>query len=92
MGPIHSSMGNRVIYDLGLQRSVRVQAVINGNRWQWPATNSHDLITLKEATLNCPAPDSTMRSFGVHLHQDNILLLRPGIISENLETRLIGIN
>ena len=44
-------MGDRVIYDAGLPRNATVATIINGNRWQWPAVNSTELLVLKEATL-----------------------------------------
>ena len=56
MGPIHEVMGNRVIYDSGLSRDTRVQAIIHGNRWQWPVANSTELIMLKELTQDIPPP------------------------------------
>ena len=50
MGPIHPSMGDRVIYDSSLPRLARVAAIIREGRWAWPSANSPDLIELKEAT------------------------------------------
>ena len=61
MGPIHEAMGNRVIYDSGLPRDARVQAIIHVNRSHWPVANSTELITLKELTQDIPPPDHDRR-------------------------------
>ena len=53
-GPIHQTMGDRVIYDAGLPRYVTVASIIQGTRWQWPMANSTELLALKEETLLLP--------------------------------------
>ena len=50
MGPIHETMGDRVIYDSGLSRNSRVADIINMDVWHWPVANSNDLLILKEQT------------------------------------------
>ena len=54
-------MGDRVIYDAGLPRTARVSAIVRDSRWHWPLANSPELITLKEATLGIPPPDSNRK-------------------------------
>ena len=49
MGPIHPTMGDRVIYDSGLQRHAKVATIIRNGEWRWPLANSNELLTLKEA-------------------------------------------
>ena len=49
-GPIHSHMGDRVIYDAGLARNANVAVIIHEHHWQWPVANSSDLLALKEET------------------------------------------
>ena len=50
LGPIHSLMGDRIIYDSGLSRNAAVAEITTGNVWQWPVSNSPDLLVLKEET------------------------------------------
>ena len=51
-GPIHPSLGDRVIYDAGLSRTASVAEITTGNSWRWPVANSPDLLVLKEETKN----------------------------------------
>ena len=56
-GPIHTTMGDRVIYDSGLPRTAKVQDILSHGTWRWPIANSPDLLMLKEFTLTIPAPN-----------------------------------
>ena len=49
MGPIIPTLGERVIYDSGLQRQTKVTPIIHEGGWRWPLANSSELLTLKEA-------------------------------------------
>ena len=49
MGPICSTMGERVIYDSGLQCHAKVATIIRDGEWRWPLANSTELLTLKES-------------------------------------------
>ena len=60
-GPIHPSMGNRVIYDSGLHRTARVASIIREGRWSWPVANSPYLLRLKEATHHLNPPEGSTR-------------------------------
>ena len=54
IGPIHEMMGNRVIYDSGLSKAAKVEAIVHGDMWQWPVANPTELLMLKEITQDIP--------------------------------------
>ena len=54
MGPIVDIMGERVIYDSGLERMARVAAIVDGSSWRWPPAQSTDLLQLaRSLPLDC---------------------------------------
>ena len=56
-GPMHSEMGDRVIYDSGLGKEAKVCKIIINNQWRWPVTNSTDLLRLKRGMAAIDNPD-----------------------------------
>ena len=89
MGAIHEAMGNRVIYDSGLSKAAKVEAIVNGDIWQWPVANSTELIMLKEFTLDIPPPNHARKneSFGAHPGQATTLRHQLGTSLEQQKTR-----
>ena len=65
MGPIHETMGDKVIYDSGLSRTARVAAIINMDVWQWSVANSTELLILKDLTQDIPPP--------IHSRKDRVI-------------------
>ena len=59
LGPIQSTMGDRVIYDSRLRRDAKVSSIIRAGSWAWLVENSTGLITLKKSipTQIIPHPD-----------------------------------
>ena len=59
LGPIVETMGERVIYDSGLDRMAKVATIIDGSSWSWPPAQSAALIQLaRSLPLEC-VPCST---------------------------------
>ena len=58
LGPILPLFGERIFYDSALHRNARVDAVMEGTRWNWPVTISADLIELKNCCTNYPLDTS----------------------------------
>ena len=54
LGPILHLFGERILYDSALHRNARVDAIMEGTRWNWPVTISADLIELKNCCTNYP--------------------------------------
>ena len=59
LGPIVEIMGERVIYDSGLDRMAKVATIIDGSSWSWPPAQSAALLQLAcSLPLDC-VPCST---------------------------------
>jgi hypothetical protein len=43
-------MGKRIIHDLGLSINGKVEAIISGVEWNWPAAQSAERLELRRAT------------------------------------------
>ena len=55
-------MGERVIYDSGLQRHAKVATIIRNGEWRWPLANSNELLTLKESIPQEMIPQMDMET------------------------------
>ena len=47
LGPFLPRFGDRIIYYSAIHKNAHVVEVIGGGRWNWPITNSADLIAIK---------------------------------------------
>ena len=56
VGPIVDSLGERVIYDSGLDRMATVASIISDSSWHWPPSRSAALVDLAQTHL--PSPSS----------------------------------
>ena len=84
-GPIHESLGDRVIYDARFPRNPKLASIINEHCWQWPIANSTDLLAIKEETLSLcfiPSVACWIVSSGSPLLWAPSLPPLPGIILE----------
>ena len=92
MGPIHPTLGDRVIYDSALPRHAKVATIII-RPWSWPVPNSDDLITLKNSL---PPPPwfltliMMIRCFGSSLLPTLSLPNELGMLVEDLSLLLVG--
>ena len=58
IGPIAEVLGERIIYDSGLGRQVRVASIIDGSSWCWPHARSAALIDLARSMPTDFIPNS----------------------------------
>ena len=59
LGPIVDIMGERVIYDSGLDRMATVATIIEGSSWRWPPARSAALLALAHSMTLDYIPCST---------------------------------
>ena len=55
-GTIFDKYGGNVIYYTAIPLSAKVNAIIEGNDWDWPVTSSWELNEIKAATALIPSP------------------------------------
>lgn len=59
VGPLSPKFGYRLIYDSGLHFQAKLNAVINGTDWFWPATRSNDMVGVQASLCGSLTPSSS---------------------------------
>ena len=54
VGPLLPCFGERIIYDSAIHSNALVAEVIGDGRWNWPISNSVDLIAIKNSCVDFP--------------------------------------
>ena len=65
LGPIMDTLGERVIYDSGLDMMATVASIISDSAWRWPPSRSAALVDLAQSHL--PPPFSLREDDLVHV-------------------------